>query len=204
MSRILLLGSQSFQRRELLKKSLIPFALVYQDADESQCDWGLTLPQLLESIAIHKMNHVLMPEGKEGDEQYVLTVDTMVQNGDGVIYGKPANKEVAVMSIKSLRDNPGIVGTAFCLDKKIYSNGAWHVSERILRFVSATYVLDIPDHWIEIYCDQFPEYLTIAGALTIEEFGAQFIQSINGSYSTAVGLPLYELREALESIGFFY
>lgn len=68
MSQILLVGTKSVQRRRLLSESKIPFKLIDQDADESECDYGLPFVQLLESIAVHKMNHVIMPEAQnEGD-----------------------------------------------------------------------------------------------------------------------------------------
>ena len=199
----LLLASKSFQRRSALEQARIPFRIISQDADESVCDYQLSFHQLLESIALHKMNHVVMPADLAHTAQFVLTVDTMVQDGSGKVYGKPESKEIARRYIQTLRDNPGLVGTAFCLDKKEFVDNVWHTVDRITRFVSAAYTLDISDHWIDIYFEQFPDYLSIAGALTIEEYGAQFLKSINGSYGCAVGLPLYELCESLESLGFF-
>ena len=58
---ILLLGSKSASRKLLLEESLIPYQVVEQEADESECDWGLQLQQLTQSIARHKMDHVVMP-----------------------------------------------------------------------------------------------------------------------------------------------
>lgn len=200
---ILLLASKSPQRAQLLTQAHIPFAIISQNADESKCDYGLPFPQLLESIALYKMEHVIMPQGVQDEYAFVLTVDTMLQDAHGMVYGKPENRAAAFKSIQALRDNPGVVGTAFCLDKKQLKNGTWNSVNRIVRFVSASYVLDIPDHWIELYLEQFPEYLTIAGALSVETFGAQFLKELKGSYSAALGLPMYELREKLESLGFF-
>lgn len=203
MSQVLLVGSKSLQRHRLLFESKIPFKIIGQNADESQCDYGLPFAQLLESIAIHKMNHILMPECAEGGHAYVLTVDTMVQDGLGNVYGKPKNKMHAIETIKALRDNPGSVGTTFCLDKKLLKEGKWVTEHRIIKFENTLYKLDIQDHWIDIYCEQYPEYLSIAGALTVETYGAQFITSLDGSYGAALGLPVFELREALEKIGFY-
>ncbi len=202
-SNILLLASKSLQRRTALEQACIPFRIIEQNADESICDYTLPFGSLLESIAIHKMNHIVMHANLEHPVQFVLTVDTMVQDGAGKIYGKPSSKEVARSYIKALRDNPGQVGTAFCLDKKEYGDNRWHTVDRITKFVSAGYSLDIPNHWIDTYFDQVPEYLSIAGGLTIEEYGAQFLKTIDGSYGCAIGLPLYELRESLDLMGFF-
>lgn len=202
MKNVLLFASKSVPRRELLQKAHIPFLSIAQDADESQCDWGIPFRQLLASIAVHKMNHAIVPEAQEGEHCFVLTVDTMLQAQDGTILGKPSCKEAAIKMIQASRDG-GIVASAFCLDKKIFKHGAWIIEQRIQNYVSANYVLDFPDFWIEKYFEEYPEYLSIAGALNIEEYGMQFVKTIDGSYSTAIGLPLYELREALESLGFF-
>jgi len=202
MKNILLFGSKSVPRRELLEKAHIPFLIVEQNADESQCDWSMPFPQLLASIAVHKMNHVILTAGKEGDHWFVLTVDSMVQAHDGTILGKPVSKEAAIKMIQISR-NGGIVASAFCLDKKIFKNGSWSVEQRIQKYVSAEFVLDFPDNWIEKYFEEYPDYLNVAGALTIREYGMQFVKTIHGSYSTAIGLPLFELREALESLNFF-
>ncbi len=202
MKNILLFASKSAPRRELLQKTQIPFTIIEQNADESQCDWALPFPQLLASIALHKMHQVILPEGKEGEHCFVLTVDTMLQAQDGTILGKPSCKEAAIKMIQASRDG-GVVASAFCLDKKIFNNGSWIVDQRIQKYVSANYILDFPDSWLEKYFEEYPEYLNIAGALNIEEYGMQFVKTINGSYSTAIGLPLYELRESLESLDFF-
>lgn len=202
MPHTLLVASKSLPRRTLLEQAKIPFVLIEQNADERQCDWSLPLAQLLEAIAVHKMNHAVMLPQHEKAEQFVLTVDTMLQSKSGIILGKPATKEGAVKMIQESRDG-GVVGTAFCLDKKKYDKGRWRVEHRVLKYVSASYVLDFPDYWIESYFEQFPDYLTIAGALNIEDYGMQFLKIIQGSYSAAIGLPLYELREALESLNFF-
>jgi len=40
------------------------------------------------------------------------------------------------------------------------------------------------------------------GAGMVEGFGASFLKSINGSYSAVIGLPLFELRDALKKLDF--
>jgi predicted house-cleaning NTP pyrophosphatase (Maf/HAM1 superfamily) len=42
------------------------------------------------------------------------------------------------------------------------------------------------------------------GAGRIEDFGENFLKSVNGSYTTILGLPMFELRRALKEIGFKY
>lgn len=198
---VLLLGSKSQSRQKLLREAMIPFQLIEQDVDETECDWGLPLEKVVELIALHKMEHLIMPQGQEGQITFVLTADTLSQDKEGSINGKPIDRADAVAKIKAARKGSRLV-TAFCLDKKIFRNGSWQTEKRIVRCVHAQYEFIISDRWIDIYIDNSPA-LNVSNAIAIEEFGAPFLKTLTGSYSTIVGLPLFELREALEELEFF-
>ena len=201
-SHTLLLASGSASRKMLLEQMQIPFQVIAQSADESACDWGLRFQQLLISIAIAKMDHAQLPQGAEGDEIFVLTADSMCQDKQGVIHGKPIDKADAIAKIKALRQG-GVVGSAFCLDRKKFENNEWTIKARIAKYVETSYVFDMPDEWIERYFELFPDYLHVAGGVSVEGYGQQFLKSINGSYTCLIGLPLFELRQSLQEIGFF-
>lgn len=195
-------GSKSAPRRMLLEQAQIPFIVVSQDADESQCDWGLPLPQLVASIALYKMQHVILPDGKnEGDICFVLTADTMSHDKTGKIHGKPVDRADAIAKIKATRAG-SFLCTAFCLDKKIWKNGTWEIQERITDVVSAEFSFIIPDEWIDIYLEKIP-FLDVSGGIAVELYGNQFLKTMSGSYSTIIGLPLFEVREALQKLNFF-
>ncbi|MFI5333301.1 MAG: Maf family protein [Candidatus Babeliales bacterium] len=197
----LLLASSSASRQQLLRDAQIPFQLVTQTADETKCDWGLPLQQVVGNIARYKMEHVVLPHGTDGDICYVLTADTLSEDSAGAISGKPVDRADAVEKIKAAR-NGMRTGTAFWLDKKRYRNGLWEVEQRVERYVEARYQFVIPDHWIETYLEKSVG-LACSGAIAIEGYGGLFLRSVEGSYTTIVGLPLFELREALEEVGFF-
>lgn len=198
---VLFLGSSSASRQQLLKEVGIQFTLLKQTADEAACDWGLTLQKVVESIALFKMEHVIMPAGQEGDIAFVLTADTLGQNSKGHINGKPTSKEHAIELIKDARAGM-CTGTAFCLEKKEYKNGQWHTAERIVRYVEAHYQFIISDEWMEYYFSHC-NALHVSGAIAIEGVGSLFLREIHGSYTTVMGLPMFELRESLIDIGFF-
>ncbi len=198
----LLLASASASRKLLLQQSQIPFLVIGHNADEESCDWKKSLEQLVSSIAIAKMDHALLPHGNENEIIFVLSADSLCQDSRGIIHGKPVDKDDAIFKIKALRGT-GRNSTAFCLDKKKSISGSWVLQERITQTVTAHYEFDMPDQWIEHYLHVVPTYLDLSGGVSIEGFGAQFLKSINGSYSTILGLPLFELRESLEKIGFF-
>ena len=200
MKSILYLASESPSRKKLLEEANIPFKHLSQSADESACDWTLPVEQLIMAIALHKMDHVVLPDGAEGDRMFVLTADTMSQDKDGTVNGKPVDREDAILKIRAARDRAQLY-TAFCLDLKEYKNGSWHTRERIHEAVGATYQFIVPDEWIDRYLDTSMG-MTCSNAIAIEGYGEQFLKEIQGSYSTIVGLPMYELREALTRLGF--
>jgi septum formation protein len=207
MTKILYLASQSQSRQQLLKDSGIPFKIVPQDADEKNFDHTLPLEDLVKAIAESKMDHVILPSGKnEGEICFVIAADTLGQNAQGKVCTKPVDKNDAIEMIKSYR-NGSQTGTAFCLDKKIWKNNCWQVQKRVMGYASAQYIFDVPDDEIERYFDLSLKagvpYLNVSGAVAIEAFGAQYLKSINGSCTAVVGLPLYEVRQALKELNFF-
>lgn len=202
MKNILYLASQSPSRQQLLREAQIPFQVVPQMADEAACDWGLLLPQLVASIARHKMEHAdlsLIPRDKE---IFVLTADTLSQDESGTVNGKPKDRADAIAKIKQAARGGTRLCTAFCLDKKRWREGAWQVIGRVEQVVHAKYQFIIPDAWIETYLEKSPG-LTCSNAIAVEQYGGQFLKEVQGSYTAIVGLPVYEVREALQKMGFF-
>jgi septum formation protein len=198
----LLLGSKSQSRQMLLNEVQIPFNLVIQNADETLCDWGLSLPKIVEHIARYKMEHVILQDGKqEGDICFVLTADTLGQDKQGDVHGKPENREDAIKKIKAGRNGSQLC-TAFCLDKKVWQSGTWKIEKRIEQVIHSEYRFCVPDEWIDIYLEK-SFALSASGAIAVEGFGAQFLEVVNGSYTAIIGLPMFEIREALQKIGFF-
>lgn len=213
----LYLASQSRSRRLLLVQSRIPFIVISQSADETTFNMKLPVQELATLIARAKMEHAVIPQdhlqqaslgfsssnpsGTDGAECFVLTADTLCVDSDGTICGKPVDWEDAKRMLMRWRSGCTVV-TAFCLDKKMYNDGQWHTKERIERCVTTRIMFDIPGEWLNEYLEQTPS-LSVAGAMAIEEYGGLFVQSIEGSYTNIVGLPLFELRQALSKLGFF-
>lgn len=202
MKNILLLASKSPSRKALLTEAGINFMVVGQEADESQCDWGLTIDKLVSSITLHKMGAVILPDGKkEGEVCFVLTADTLSQDMDGVVHGKPVDRDDAIAKIKSARAGSRLC-SAFCVDRRVWRAGMWEVDRREQRCVHSSFVFNIPDSWLDDYLEKSIG-LNTANAIAVEGYGSPFLQSVSGSHSAIIGLPLYELREVLELIGFF-
>lgn len=201
MKNVLLLGSKSYSRQMLLREAQIPFVLIDQNVDESLCDWKLPLPQVVKQIARFKMDHLMLPQGIEDQTIFVLTADTLSQDSDGMIRGKPTDRNDAIAKIKAARDGVQLC-TAFCLEKKLWNGDRWQSQGVIEQVVSSSFVFRISDEWIPIYLEKSLS-MASSGAIAVEGYGAQFLCAVQGSYSTIVGLPMFELRQALQASGFF-
>ena len=196
----LFLASQSYSRRLLLEQADIPYIIIKQDADEYSCDWTVPAKDLVTYLALLKMKHAQIPDGKESDICFVLTADTVGYDSHGTIYGKAKDKAQAIKNLEILAH--GFVATGFCLEKKEYKNGSWHTISQITEVIESSYVFIVPEEKQELYFSKTGAEET-AGSIAIEGYGLQFLKSIQGSYTGIIGLPLFELRKALEKLGFF-
>lgn len=201
MDHILYLASKSASRKKLLERAGIAYRILEQNADESRCDWNLPLRQVVESIAHYKMEEVIMPPGQEGMVAYVVTADTLSIDTTGAISGKPIDMSDAIAKVKAARNGINRCGTSFCLEKRVFESGVWKTHSRISKYAEATYEFEVPDQWIEKYIQETGS-LEAAGAIKIED-GPQFLKSVNGSYTAIIGLPMFELWQALEETNFF-
>jgi septum formation protein len=199
----LLLGSSSFSRQQLLTKAAIPFIVVGHTADESQCKRSSSLSDMVVDIARLKMEHVVMPEGQEGEYSFVLTADTLTQDPTGRICGKPVDYADAVSMLKAAQKGCMRAGTAFCLEKKVYRQGKWKTVASQEGYNQAEYIFHVPDEQLDNYFAHSTLYLQVAGGVAIEEYGIQYFREIRGSFSAVIGLPMAEVYDALIKMGFF-
>jgi septum formation protein len=198
----LYLASKSAIRKKLLSEARIPFVVISQDADEQQCDWNLSLEKTVLSIAQFKMKHAIIPDGTSNNALcFVLSADTLIEDVYGQKQGKPVNKQDARQKIIILNQGSKLA-TAFCLYKFSWDGKTWKKIEGIDQVVTVEYQFQIPEHWLEQYLENTAA-LECAGAHYIEDGGALFFKTIRGSYTGALGLPMFEVREALEKLGFF-
>jgi len=192
---ILYVGSKSISRHHLLKDSLIPFKIIEQNADEKIEHLNDSLEKIVTAIALQKMNHAIIPNNN--DTIFVLTADTMVQNYQGKIFGKPQSRKEAIAMITDARKGMRL-STAFCI--------AQHKKTKLIKqsisVCTTEYVIDCPDGLIEHHLDTTIS-MECAGGFAIEGSGLQFLKTVNGSFSNIMGLPLYELRVELKKMGFF-
>lgn len=197
----LFLGSGSKVRHILLEQARIPFKVVDHTANESLVA-HTTLQETVVKIARLKMDHVVLPAVNEGDFVFVLTADSMGASADGLLHGKPKDREDAIKKLHALSGSACTTATGFCIEKRLFSNGIWHVVAVHEQAVTACYEFHVPNTWLDRYL-RYSWGMKASGAIAVEFYGMQFLQSVTGSYSAIMGLPLFEVREALERFGFF-
>lgn len=200
---ILYLASESQPRQRLLNEAGIKFKTIKHNADECSVDLGKKFDSYVLDIAKEKMKHADLPKGKDGSVIFVLTSDTLVYTSNtGTILGKPTDIDDAKRMLRLFRNEKAKVVTGCCLDKKVFKNGKWQneaenhwITVSIVEFV-------VEENDFDLYFEKLPQSLKSASGGIIEGYGQRFCKSINGSYSNVIGLPIFELVQALKDIGF--
>lgn len=119
----------------------------------------------------------------------IIGSDTMIEF-EGLILGKPIDKNDALETLKKLSGKKHIVYTGVALvDKK----------QDVDMFYNKTIVEfgNIPDNILEAYVES-GEAMNRAGSYAIQGFAGIFVKSISGCYHSVVGLPIYEVVKRIQ------
>ncbi|MDE2337872.1 MAG: septum formation inhibitor Maf [Gammaproteobacteria bacterium] len=180
------LASASPRRRDLLWQIGVAHKAVPANLDENPLP-AESPHDYVERLAVEKA----MTVRHRGERLPVLAADTAVVL-DGVVFGKPVDRADALAMLGRLSGRVHQVLTAVAL-----------ASERSVEVrVSATSVRlrDLTLAEREAYW-QSGEPRDKAGGYAIQGYGAVFVESLSGSYSGVVGLPLAETAELLRAAG---
>ena len=183
----LVLASQSPNRRRLLEDCGVRVLARPQDINEI-C--GLTEPAtVVQTLSRQKMDSYLKSDLFDPSLPAVA-VDTLVCL-DGKLLGKPSGEDDAAKMIRLLSGRTHEVLSGLC----VYNPAMKTVSE----------VFDISlVRFHELSEDEIAWYISTgdpmgaAGAYKIQSNGYRLIESISGSFSNIIGLPLEKLVELLK------
>lgn len=176
----LILASKSPRRKYLLEQAGLSFAVVPSRIDESTIE--LDLPETLVKTLAEKKAHDV---ARSYPQSWVVGADTIVLI-NGEILGKPQSKGEARQMIKQLSGQCHHVFTGYaicCRARKIC------ISDTVKTRVQFK---DLSDTEVEWYI-QTDEPFDKAGAYAIQGLGTFLVQSIAGSYTNVVGLPVCEV-----------
>jgi septum formation protein len=184
----LVLASGSPRRQEMLRQLGLPFEVVPSRIEEACQDGELPLDHVLR-LAEAKAREV----GARIGGRWVIGADTIVV-ASGAILGKPRDPAEALDMLRRLSGKEHQVLTGFCV-----IHGSKGVCCR--RTVeTAVRVKTLRPEEIDWYVGT-GEPFDKAGAYAIQGIGSFMIETISGSYTNVVGLPLCELMDALETLG---
>ena len=189
---MIILASNSPRRKELLGGLDVEFRTwVIPDIDESYPD-DLPADETAEYIAQKKAAPYFTEQyiNELGDDDVVLTADTVVILGDEVL-GKPKDEDDAHQMLRKLSGKTHHVITGVCLTSKAKQS---HFSVK----TDVTFA-DLTDAQIDYYVEKYRP-LDKAGAYGVQEWiGYVGVTNLNGSYFNVMGLPVQRIYSELGS-----
>jgi septum formation protein len=181
----LILASKSPRRQELLENIVSNFTIRLKEIEEVYPE-DLPVKEVPEYLAR------LKAEAFKADmkaNEIILASDTIVTL-DNKIYGKPKDRQDAIRILQELsgKVHEVITGVFLMSISKEFS----------FKEITKVHFKTLSLEEIEYYIDTFEPY-DKAGAYAIQEWiGMIGIKKIEGDYFNVVGLPLFELNEALK------
>ncbi len=183
----LILASNSPRRKTLLQQIGLPFRSLPSDVDENQ---ALGEPPVKAVLLAEKKAKAVYSQSKES---WILGADTMVVVG-GRILGKPRDEGDVHSMLSRLSGKEHEVITGFCL---LDPSGGMAHSEAITTLVK---MKRLGEKEINAYVAT-GEPFGKAGGYAIQGVGAFMVESISGSYTNVVGLPVCALVKSLLALG---
>ena len=184
-----ILASASPRRKELLGELVDKFEIIPAKGEE-KTEEGLSPKQLVTELAKQKAREVAQSAVAKG--KIVLGADTVVAFGDEVL-GKPKDEADAYRMLSALSGKTHEVYTGVCL---IYPTKS---GVKELALADCTFVTfhALSKSEIEGYIATGSP-MDKAGAYGIQDGG--LVESIKGSFSNVVGLPVELVKSMIESI----
>lgn len=192
---VFVLASASPTRKKILENAgITPIVRVsYFDEDAIQVSDPTSL---VLTLAQCKAKAILSDLTQElgGQNALVMGCDSIMYL-NGMIYGKPDTKEIAIATWNKMRGNYCELYTGHCLidiqnQRTVMRHG-----------VTKVYFAEATDAEIESYVAS-GEPLCCAGCFTLEKLGGLLIDKIEGCHTNVLGLSLPILRQMLTELGY--
>jgi len=194
------LASRSARRRDLLKQMGVNFEMLLlregagRDTDFDEAQIGNESPRdyVVRVARLKAEAGWLRLEQRRLMRHPVLAGDTTVAFNNTILT-KPKDREDAVAMLKQLSGTVHHVYTAVAVK--------FHDSLREALSLTEVRLRELSDDEIRRYVAS-GDAMDKAGAYGIQGKASMFIESINGSYSGVVGLPIFETSRLLTHFGF--
>jgi septum formation protein len=186
---VLCLASASPRRRELLAQIDVPHVIAVADVDE------VILPgEAPGDYVVRLAREKALAIRRSGQQLPVLAADTTVVV-EGQVFGKPRDEAHATYMLSRLSGRSHEVLTAVALATADGLTDRLNSSSVRFRKISPE---ECAAYW------KTGEPRDKAGGYAVQGLGAVFIESLSGSYSGVMGLPLFETGELLKAAGIAY
>jgi septum formation protein len=186
MSVQIILASSSPRRKELLDQIKVTYKVYPVDLDEAPLPHETPL-NYVQRMAAEKS---ALCVAQLATETPVLAADTAVILG-GVIMGKPKNETEALSMLTQLSGKTHQVYSAISLRGREHGQ-AVSITDVTFRRLTKQEIVDYLHSG---------EPVDKAGSYAIQGMGSIFVESIKGSFSGVVGLPLFETAQLLAKQG---
>lgn len=186
---VVCLASVSPRRRELLTQIGVPHKVVGAHIDETAHPG-----EMPRDYVMRMARQKALAVRDRGEALPVLAADTTVVLDD-VIYGKPRDRDTGVAMLQRLSDRTHEVLTAVAIADP--RGVALRLNVTSVRFRKLT-PEECNAYW------ETGEPHDKAGGYAVQGAAAVFIESLSGSYSGVMGLPLFETAELLRAVGVAY
>jgi len=184
----LILASESPRRYELLKQMGLDF-----DVTPSGVKEDFIQGETPQAHVIRLAEAKALEVGDRYPDRWVIAADTIVYI-NGSILGKPRNREEALEMLRRLSGKEHWVLTGFSIRHLAKGIGGQEVVRTAVKV--KTLSLDEMGWYI-----QTGEPFDKAGGYAIQGIGSFMIESIRGSFTNVVGLPLCEVIQMLNRLG---
>jgi septum formation protein len=188
-SPLVCLASVSPRRRELLAQIGVPYRVVGADIDES-----VRSGEAPRDYVLRMARQKALTVRERGETLPVLAADTTVVL-DNTLFGKPRDRDDGLAMLGRLSGRTHEVLTAVALANSRDVTLRLSVSTVRFRGLSPE---ECAAYW------ETGEPRDKAGGYAVQGAAAVFIESLSGSYSGVMGLPLFETGELLRAAGVPY
>lgn len=180
----IILASASPRRRDILRENGIDFEVVLPSGDEKNIVGEKYSEELVSECAIAKAKSVgadiIRSTVGVNFRSPIVSCDTVVVN-DGIIIGKPKDREDAVKILKSLSGKTHIVASSVCVMRDDDVKAAHEITKVTFR--------ELSDKEIEEYIDRCNP-LDKAGSYGIQDEGFDFAVKVEGNIDNVIGFPM--------------
>ena len=188
MGNRLILASKSPRRYDLLKQAGLDFEVVPSRIEEDSVK-----DESPKRHVIRLAEAKALDVGSRYPDRWVVAADTIVYI-DHLILGKPKNRGEAMDMLRRLSGREHWVMSGFSVHHLEKEKGEYEAVKTAVKVKALT---PVEVDWYVQTGEPFDK----AGGYAIQGAGSFMIESIRGSYTNVVGLPLCELIQVLNRLG---